>query len=118
VQVRSLAVSPAFLEDSTIFGGTNGSLGHGVYRTTNGGLWWEGAVEGLTNRDVFAVAISPSFEADGTVFAGTRDGMFRWIGAPETTPVPLLGWWGLATLAALLIVALPLRLSELRRIRE
>ena len=107
VNVRALAVSPEFEADATVFAGTNGFLDHGVYRSTDGGLSWQGAAQGLTNTDVFALAISPDFATDRTIFAGTGDGVFRWIDVQQgETAVPVQTWWGLVTLAVLLGVAL------------
>ena len=107
VNVRALAVSPEFEVDATAFAGTNGFLGHGVYRSTDGGLSWQGATQGLTNTSVFALAISPDFATDRTIFAGTGDGVFRWIDVQQAeTAVPVQTWWSMVTLAVLLGVAL------------
>ena len=67
--VASLAFSPAFESDATIFAGT---YRRGLFRSTDGGVKWQSVNEGLTDI-VVSVAVSPAFEQDGLVFAGTLD---------------------------------------------
>ena len=70
--VSSLAVSPNFASDHTLFAGTYG--GGGVFVSTNGGASWSAANTGLTNTDVYSLAVSPNFASDHTLFAGTWGG--------------------------------------------
>ncbi|GEM_PF-806995 len=72
--VRSLAVSPAFTTDRTLYAGTYGG---GVLRSTDGGANWLAVNQGLTNTNVYAVALSPAYATDRTLYAGTAGGVFR-----------------------------------------
>ena len=73
--IQSLAASPAFKKDRTLYAGT---LGSGVMRTTNGGETW-GPVEFWGGAPaVTAIALSPRFPDEGTILAGTQsDGVYR-----------------------------------------
>ena len=71
LDVLSVAISPTFSSDGTLFAGTSGG---GVFKTTNGGVNWSAINTGLTNLDVRSVAVSPTFSSDGTLFAGTFGG--------------------------------------------
>jgi hypothetical protein len=64
----SLAVSPNFANDQTIFAGWNGS---GVFRSTNGGNTWSST--GF-NAAFKTMVISPDFANDHTIFAGVYVG--------------------------------------------
>ena len=44
----------------------------GVYHSDDNGVSWTQKINGLTNRDVFALAVSGNY-----IFAGTNDGIFR-----------------------------------------
>jgi len=73
--IQSLAASPRFAKDRTLYAGT---LGSGVMRTTNGGETW-GPVEFWGGAPaVTAIALSPRFPDEGTILAGTQsDGVYR-----------------------------------------
>jgi hypothetical protein len=77
VIVRSIAFSPDYAADSTVFvavADTSNTLGE-VYRSANGGDSWE-----RDNSDlgfVSAVAVSPNFSTDHTVFASTIRGIYK-----------------------------------------
>ncbi|MFN2241495.1 MAG: hypothetical protein ACK2U2_04355 [Anaerolineae bacterium] len=77
--VQTIAVSPQFAQDGTLFAAlmaTNEGLG--IWKSTNGGRSWQIASRGLTDLAVTDLAISPDFGADGTLFATTRrQGLFR-----------------------------------------
>ena len=45
--------------------------GHGVSRSTDGGVTWYYMEDGLQNRNIRALALSPAYASDTTVFAGT-----------------------------------------------
>jgi hypothetical protein len=66
--VASLAVSPSFAADGTIFAATSNN---GVYRTTDGGATWTQVNSGIPYLAVLSVAVSPSYATDQTVLAGT-----------------------------------------------
>jgi photosystem II stability/assembly factor-like uncharacterized protein len=65
-----LAVDPA--EPSTVYSGT---LGFGVFKTTNGGGDWFRAYDGMTSLLVFTVLVDPT--ATATLYAGTATGVFK-----------------------------------------
>ncbi|MBC8449195.1 MAG: hypothetical protein H8D78_15725, partial [Chloroflexi bacterium] len=71
--VRTVAFSPNFATDRTLFAGTLG----GIFRSTDGGANWGYTNTGLSNLDIRALAVSPNFANDQTLFAGTWDGVFR-----------------------------------------
>ncbi len=72
--IYSLAVSPNYAADQTLFAGM---WDGGVYKSTNGGGSWANASSGLGNLRVWAVALSPAFATDQTLFAGTDGGLYR-----------------------------------------
>jgi len=69
--VDSLAVSPNYAADATVFAGTYGG---GVYKSTDGGGSWTQMIFNLESLVVYSVAVSPNYAADATVFAGTWGG--------------------------------------------
>ena len=73
IDVTSLAISPKFSEDGTIFIGLGG-WDLGVFRSTNGGDKWEEVFEGLRGTVAPWVVVSPAFASDGTIFAGRGNG--------------------------------------------
>lgn len=80
--VISLAISPAFAEDKTIFAGTSKTLPDGsatdviLWRTTDGGARWE---RWLVERgsNVLPVVLSPAFAADRLLFVGLGNRVLR-----------------------------------------
>jgi len=77
--VVSLALSPNYADDQTIFAGVSSGLtGEGVYKSTDGGHSWRLACLGLNDLLVQEVAVSPDYADDATVFARSyRQGLFR-----------------------------------------
>jgi photosystem II stability/assembly factor-like uncharacterized protein len=67
---RSLAVSPAYLIDQTIFAQSMGS----TWKSANGGQNWS-QLSGPSN--VRQVVVSPAYDLDGTVFATTDNGVYK-----------------------------------------
>jgi photosystem II stability/assembly factor-like uncharacterized protein len=65
MRVFSLAMSPNFLGDETIFAGTES----GVFISTNAGRAWRETAFSMDNGSVLSLAISQS----GTIFAGTEN---------------------------------------------
>jgi len=63
--LRCIAVSPNYLNDKTIFIGTDN---RGLFRSTNSGQSWSHVGP---ETGVRSIAISPNFTIDGTVFAGS-----------------------------------------------
>ncbi|MCK4726682.1 MAG: hypothetical protein KAT29_12795, partial [Anaerolineales bacterium] len=60
--VESLAISPDYASDQTLFAGAQS----GLFKSTNGGVSWTKVV----NQSVHALAVSPNYTSDGTVFYG------------------------------------------------
>ncbi|MGE3271759.1 MAG: WD40/YVTN/BNR-like repeat-containing protein [Chloroflexota bacterium] len=73
-EVLSIAVSPAFADDHTLFVGTGQD---GVLRSDDGGVSWSGANSGLLDLTALAVAFSPHFSQDRTAFVGTASALYR-----------------------------------------
>ncbi len=74
LNVLTVAVSPAFEEDETIFAATTTAL----FRSKNGGRAWREVAFPRGASPVLALALSPAFASDGTIFAGTESaGAFR-----------------------------------------
>jgi photosystem II stability/assembly factor-like uncharacterized protein len=72
--ISSLAVSPTFAEDGTVFAGT---MEDGVFISRDGGESWVAWNFGMLDLNVMCLAISPEFSEDETVFAGTETGILR-----------------------------------------
>jgi photosystem II stability/assembly factor-like uncharacterized protein len=74
LNVMTLAVSPDFASDETVFAGTES----GVFRSTNGGRAWRETDFPMECGPVLSLAVSPGFANNGTVWAGTEEhGLFR-----------------------------------------
>ena len=86
IDVSSLAVSPDYASDSTIFIGLHG-WDLGVFRSTDGGDSWKKVSRGVPRYQdegeccgyyaVHALVFSPAFAHDDTLFLGTWNGLFR-----------------------------------------
>lgn len=91
LEVLSLAISPDYGEDETLFAGTQS----GLFRSTNGGRAWRECTLPGAFDPVLALAISPAYAKDQTLWAGTEsgnlfvsvDGGESW----ETLPGPVAG---------------------------
>ncbi len=84
----SLAISPVYAADQTIFDGT---YNYGLYRSTDGGGSWTGINSGLPTSpgypgpSVSDLVISPDFADDQTIFANIAyQGVFRSIDGGTT----------------------------------
>jgi photosystem II stability/assembly factor-like uncharacterized protein len=71
-KLSSIAVSPAFGEDQTVFAA---SFGGGVYRSRDGGLSWVACNTGLEQRQILRLAIAPDFRVTGSIMALGLDGV-------------------------------------------
>ena len=77
IDVTSLAFSPAYSSDDTLFIGLSG-WDLGVFRSTDGGDTWEEVYEGRRGSSQPWVVVSPAFASDNTLFAGRGSGgVFR-----------------------------------------
>jgi photosystem II stability/assembly factor-like uncharacterized protein len=74
LSVLSMAISPAFAVDETLFVGTES----GIFRSTNGGRAWREVDFPLNYAPVISLALSFNYADDGVLFAGTEEfGLFR-----------------------------------------
>jgi len=78
-RIVSLAISPAFATDRTVYAGTWGA---GVFVSTDGGMSWNGPA--LAGKWIEGLALSPDYPTDGTVFAATSDYVYRSADRGET----------------------------------
>ncbi len=69
--VVSLALSPAYTSDGTLFAASSSS---GIFRSTNRGVSWTAANSGLPTLQIGHVIVSPAFASDRTVFATNKGG--------------------------------------------
>jgi photosystem II stability/assembly factor-like uncharacterized protein len=66
----TLAISPGFAEDHTLFaGGYISGEGAGVYRSTDGGDTWEPTWNNLSHLRIYDVISSPGYPVDDTLLA-------------------------------------------------
>ena len=74
--VQSMAISPDFAADQTLF---VGALGGNLHRSLDGGFTWQTLGGGLPPGTVWVktLAISPEFARDGTLFAGLDQGIYK-----------------------------------------
>lgn len=72
--VSSLAFSPNFETDETVFAGT---MEDGVFVSRDGGKSWAAWNFGLLDLNVMGLAISPDFQTDETILAAVETGIFR-----------------------------------------
>ena len=83
--VSSLAFSPDFAVDATLFAGT---VGGELFKTTNGGASWELCNGTVQASNIRTIAISPFFGADQVIYYGTEDhGVYRSIDGGATWSV-------------------------------
>ncbi|MCX6022594.1 MAG: hypothetical protein NTZ05_12860, partial [Chloroflexi bacterium] len=68
--IRSIAVSPRYPFDRTIYVGTESGVYRGVEAYAGGPFSWTSLNRGFTGLDVRAVGISPDYGRDSTIFAG------------------------------------------------
>ena len=82
-EVRSIALSPGYSEDTTLWASTSAT---GVFRSTDGGSTWEAMSDGLTTDpqaddhglpQFRTVAAGATAGGDPTLFVGGFDGLFR-----------------------------------------
>ena len=90
LRVWSLAISPAYATDQTLFASNN----DGVVKSTSGGASWTTVSTGLTslNNNQQSLAISPAYATDQTLFAGSRDGVFKSTSGGESWTAVMAGF--------------------------
>ncbi|MBN1876547.1 MAG: hypothetical protein JXA33_20145 [Anaerolineae bacterium] len=69
LNVITLAISPNFTEDETLFAGVES----GMFRSTNGGRAWREVDLPTGFTSVISLAFSPNYAQDGVIFAGTEE---------------------------------------------
>ena len=72
-KVTSIAISPDYNNDRTIFAATYQT---GIYKSTDGGNSWIAASEGLDGALINAIAVSPTFPQDQQIFAASNKGVY------------------------------------------
>src|SRR5919204_1405268 len=73
--VQTIALSPAYARDRTIFAG---ALGSGVLRSTNAGHDWHPLEFWSGSPSVTAIVLSPNYAHDSTIIVGTQsEGVLR-----------------------------------------
>ena len=89
--VNSMAISPAYESDGTVYAAyIKGQGTSAIYRTRNRGENWQriaselGGVLSKHNDAEIKIAISPRYDKDQTIFIGTADGLFRSTDAGES----------------------------------
>ncbi len=70
--VNALALSPAYVTDTTVFAGCH----DGLHRSTDGGATWA-PISSYPGPWVEALAISPNWPEDPTLLVGTPGGVYR-----------------------------------------
>jgi hypothetical protein len=74
LDVYSLAISPAFGEDETLYVGTE----TGIFRSTNGGRAWREVGFNTDLAPVLSLVLSPGYAQDECLYAGTAsNGLYR-----------------------------------------
>jgi len=82
-RVTSIAISPDFANDSTIFVGIRGK---GVYKSTDSGISWNNISNGISDLFVMDIALSPNYSNDRFVLTATKaDGIFSYNDMPGET---------------------------------
>ena len=81
--ITTLAISPNYFTDRTLFVGTLGSCSSGsIHKSTDGGISWESS--GTFSQNAEDIAISPSYATDFTVFATVGYGVYKTINGGAT----------------------------------
>lgn len=77
-QIETVAVSPAYPDDSTLFVSLSLPGPLGLYRSVDGGASWDPTTQGLTGLEIHQIVFSPTYAEDQTVFTASRtQGLFR-----------------------------------------
>ncbi|MDJ0571522.1 MAG: YCF48-related protein [Pleurocapsa sp. MO_192.B19] len=80
----SIAISPNFASDGSIYLGSMQGTGKGsILKSTDGGLNFS-VVGNVNSQPVVYLAISPNFAADKTLYAGVKDGVYKTVDGGKT----------------------------------
>jgi LPXTG-motif cell wall-anchored protein len=93
--IDSIAISPSYATDQTVFAGSNG----GLYKSTNGGANWTAVNSGIPNLAIKSMAIPPTYAMDHTVFAAMGNSVFSYTAGSATAPGAPIGVTALPGLA-------------------
>jgi len=74
VTITALALSPGFDRDQALFAGVDG---YGIYKSVDGGAFWERRSVGFDELHVNALTFSTAYATDKTLFAASRDNVYR-----------------------------------------
>lgn len=73
LEIITLALSPNYAEDATLFVGT----GQGLFVSRNGGEQWQAALTPMPDPAVLCFCFSPNYRFDGIILAGAlEDGVY------------------------------------------
>ncbi len=72
--MSSLAVSPAFHEDRTLFAA---GIEDGILRSRDAGETWEHVNQGLPGPQILSLAVSPKYGTDKSLLVALAEGLFR-----------------------------------------
>ncbi|MGF1539083.1 MAG: WD40/YVTN/BNR-like repeat-containing protein [Pleurocapsa sp.] len=80
----SIAVSPNFASDGTIYLGSMQGTGQDfMLKSTDGGLSFS-VVGSINGQSIVYLAISPDFATDKTLYAGVKDGVYKTVDGGKT----------------------------------
>jgi hypothetical protein len=68
-KVVSIAISPCFSNDATLFAATP----HSLYKSTDLGVNWSEKNNGIKKKNIQSIAISPTYQTDKTLFLATKE---------------------------------------------
>ena len=73
---RSIAISPEYATDQTLFIGTGSNEPNALYKSVDGGMSYS-PVDINAQYHVLSIAFSPDYAVDQTIFVGSIRGVFR-----------------------------------------
>jgi hypothetical protein len=73
-RVSAVAISPNYANDKAVLAGV---VGMGIFKSSDGGQWWQPSSAGIPDMVIFQILFSPDFEHDQTVYARTFWALYR-----------------------------------------